>query len=96
METSSLPLEELKCPDIPVGTAVSAPTGEVLAGTIIRERTYTLIEPFLGYDKRWYVAVRLLNRGRIMVAVDELVWTRPRQNHISSAMGTGTSEHSPQ
>lgn len=61
-------------PNMPVGTHVRAP-GKVLAGETILERTQTLVEPLLGYDKRWYVAVRLFDKGKIWIPVDDLVWS---------------------
>lgn len=76
MQAAALALGEIPAleaaPDLPRGSAVSAPTGRMIYGECETNGTRTVTEPIRGYDGRWYVAVLLWGKGTVFARVDEL------------------------
>jgi len=70
------PLEICEPPDLPRSSPVRVPTGTVLSGQPLYDKTRTNTEPLLGIDGRWHVSVTLVGRGTFHTPVDELEMTR--------------------
>ncbi|MDL2266789.1 hypothetical protein LJC46_02225 [Desulfovibrio sp. OttesenSCG-928-G15] len=59
-------------PDLPRGSRVSAPNGRTLAGQVMRDVTWTETDPVRGFDARWYVGVRVIGKGIVMMPADDV------------------------
>jgi hypothetical protein len=64
-------------PELPRGTSVSVPSGAVLGGQPLLNKTRTTTEPIRAFNGRWYVGVLKMNTtGPVMVPVDIVKWQR--------------------
>ena len=76
-------------PDLPPKTRVNVPNGKALAGVKLYDISWTITEPFLGYDGRWYVCANLYGVGGAMVPVDEIILKKkgPAQGRANHQTG---------
>ncbi len=76
-------------PDLPRGSRVSAPNGNVVNGQALYDLTQTVSDPIRAHDGRWYVLVLIWERGHVFVPVDTLqiktLWKDGRHSPVKEA-----------
>jgi len=65
-------IEEAPVPDIPLGTPVRVPNGNILGGQIQYDITRTTTQPVRLNDGRIYVVVTMIGRGAVHVPLDTI------------------------